>query len=263
MGEPHAVSKFKYRLSRGFNAVPPQPVFAALVFFGLHDWPRNMLEGKLQGSLASLHPAVQLWHMSVAFLATFSLVFFAWKCLVLWLAMRRLGHASAGLKLTVRESHHDGCGGLSPITSCWLHVHDMIVIVGVYVFGYAILLNQWTNPTFLLAAVMYAILAPAVLVGPFVAIHNGMAKYREEELTATAGIRERAEEAVRGKMVSPQSIGDDLLTLCVVADFHRKRNEAARRIPTWPFNVRVWQSFLVSYLVPFAILGFRLAWPAP
>lgn len=81
--EPPAVSKFKYRLNRGFNAVPPQPVFAALVLFGLHDWPKSMLEGRLQGSLAALHPAVQFWHMSVAFLAGFSLVFFAWKCLVL------------------------------------------------------------------------------------------------------------------------------------------------------------------------------------
>lgn len=177
--------------------------------------------------------------------------------------MRRLGHASAGLKLTVRESHHDGCGGLSPITSCWLHVHYVIVIVGVYVFGFAVLMNQWTNSAFLLAAVMYAFLAPTLLVGPFFSIHRGMAKYREEELKATAEMLERAEEAVRQKTASPQSLADDLLTLCVVADFHRKRNKAARRIPTWHFNPRLWQSSLASYLVPFAILGMRLAWSAP
>jgi len=227
----------------------------AVVLFIIYYWWLGTIAEVRSGWFAELPLGVQAWVVLWVFLGLFSLLFFAWKSIYVWLSIRRLTQPLAHLAFRIQDTHPDGCGGLKSISSFWLHTHYIIVLIGLYAFGFAAFFNQWMNPAAIFGILLYVVLAPTLLVGPFLPIHSKMVKYRDEKVRSMAELMEKAEEAVEQKTRNPQSIAEDMSILLATAGFRRKSYETAKRLPTWPFNIGIWGKFLASYSVPFLIAG--------
>ena len=255
--QPGILSEHKQNLNRRLNSLLPSGFAVFAVFISIFAWGARA-ESYDSHWLHQLSLGVQAWLFVWLTVATFAVLFFAWKSIFVWHSIHRLTHFSDGFAFRMQDAHSDGCGGLRTISSLWLRVHYMVVLLGVWVFGNMVLYNEWTNLGFISGTLVYVVLAPILAMGPLYRIHSEMVKHRDAKVSSTGKLMGKAEKAVERKDQDPQSIPGNMDTLVRAATFHRESYERAKRLPTWPFNPGFLGKFLASYCVPFTVVGIPL-----
>lgn len=251
-------SDFIKRIDRTLNSLAIQPFLLGFVVFANIMMYRNIRDPGQQAWIAELSIGAQTW-LHVAFsLVLFSTLTFAWKCLVVWLEIRKLG-TSNGLDLRVREHHPDGCGGLSQLSKLWLRVHFVMVAVGLVVFVGNAWNDTWTNPDAIAGMILYGVFAPILFIGPFFPVHSKMVQYKATRLSKTLQEWERIKEQVQELTAIQGTDPRQLDALVRLSELRRKAYEDTRGLPTWPFSGPILRWFMGSFLVPIvtgALSGF-------
>jgi len=167
--------------------------------------------------------------------------FLLWKCLIVWLGIRQIAQEKTKLRLQIRESHYDNCGGLRVLAHLWLNVSCILAMLGFYVIGWAVFVDGWRNPASTSGAAIYFAVVPASFLGVFFSLHSAMAKHKNKTLLEREAELNAIQEQLLETMNSTKRLGRNIPILKAEHDFLNQR-----RLPTWPLDAGMWRAFFIS-----------------
>lgn len=245
---PGAFAESIRQLYRRVNSVAWQPLFLAVAVAGtvlLHVIALQLNDRWV----VALPTAVTVWMVLLTCMGWFASLFFAYKATMVWFVLRRM---TSGRGLILRPVGSDLVRGdwLNRMSSLWLRVFWMVVLLGCFAFLYAATNSAWTQPAPALGLSLYILVAPGTLLIPLCSLRRVMTHQKRK---ATREARRKLEMAYRRldeeQVEGWSSEGRD--ALLVTIDRWKMEVERMQRLPTWPMKMAHLRNAFFIYLLPF------------
>ncbi len=163
--------------------------------------------------------------------------------------------------LVLHPVHHDGCAGMATFGKVSLASNFIICLLGVFLavnVGRSAIM-EWDSPITWFGIIAYTTLAPFLFFYPFFNIHYKLSQARTQELRYLQGYLQRYYEQFRFILSQPHTevqIANDQNLQRILEQFNQI-NEFYQKLiqmPTWAINTNSLVQFIISYLIPIAIV---------
>jgi hypothetical protein len=158
-------------------------------------------------------------------------------------------------KANVQPFHPDGCGGLGPLGQLSTKINLATFVFGLLVMGWVLVnVHHYNLPVYHLANVAlatgYVCSAAIVFFLPLYAAHQAMKKAKYDTLFLIHDRFQRANRQVHHDLLSEKQPSDENLNKL---DNIQRLYNIARKMPIFPFNLRIVSSFAGSVGIPIVL----------